>query len=837
MQKFNLLIMAILFSVSSLLAQEKVTVSGSVKNEKGKALSGTNIILQGTKKGGVSDANGLFKIGNVIEGTYTIVVSHTGYKSESRRIKVKSGMRPVSIQLKRKVKSLKQTVITGEREKRQAEETLKLLAPIKDVPLTTSTIGADLLEQRQITDVGEAVRYSTGIAPVDRYGGFQTFKMRGFGQPVILVDGVRDERMNFSNSAPVTSLAAVEKIEYLKGPASILYGHSAVGGVLNIIRKKPSDEFKANFAATYGSWETKELTMGAGGALSDKVNFRLDFGSADREGWRDYATKTLNGYMRLDYNINDNNDLSFTFGGNKDFYATETGIPTLTNDVFDAANDQLLYNKGDYPAGYDREQRYNDPSDFLKHDNYNVSLEYNHKYSDNASIKYKASYSHDIIDYFSTEFLSYLTSDDPIYSTYYLKNGAKKYICVDSLNRAFPFKFSHHTNTFQHFIDYNKTFNTGGLKHKLLAGYSMMYIDRTSYKSKTFSDMEGDGLFATVAFVNPILNQGDIQTKFSSAAIYNEMLNSLYVQDLVEILPSLKALLGLRGDFYDMDFKTSLVKDGIEEYDYSDVTNQKKFALTYRAGLVFQPIESLSLYTSYANFFRPTRRAYDLQSIYIDQDGNEFDPGTNPYFDPQTGYQLEGGVKYDLNSKLQVNSSVFYIEKKNIVEWLGQTENNVNLYGQVGVVNSKGFDVDIATQPVDGLNLIAGYERTIAQYKEFSTNKYIDNTKKDNYLRFVPKDRFFAWAHYTVQEGFAKNFNLGIGYEYVGEKFTSGSNAYSLPAYNLIDANIGYSINNIFMKFAINNIANEEYFNGAIYGNQFTSAPARNYKLTVGVKL
>ncbi|GAF03752.1 TonB-dependent receptor plug domain-containing protein [Saccharicrinis fermentans] len=150
------------------------------------------------------------------------------------------------------------------------EESLKVMAPLKDIPITTSTVTRSLLDQRQVWNLNEAVKYTTGISPSLNYGGFQTFTMRGFRGPVIMVDGARDERMNLSNSAPVTSLASVEKIEYLKGPAAILYGHSAVGGILNIVRKKPTEAFTANMTATYGSWNTKEVNAGAGGAINSK---------------------------------------------------------------------------------------------------------------------------------------------------------------------------------------------------------------------------------------------------------------------------------------------------------------------------------------------------------------------------------------------------------------------------------------------------------------------------------------------------------------------------------------------------------------------------------------
>ncbi len=839
MKKFNLLLITVLFAAfNTVFAQQKVDVSGVVKDDKGSVLPGANIILKGTNLGTMSKDDGSFVIKNVAVGKYKMRVSFVGYQDKFIKLDVKNGMSSINVTLDGKSQEISETVIMSNR-LHPTEESLKILAPIEDIPVTTSTVGSDLIKQRQISSINEAMRYSTGIAPSINYGGFQTFKLRGFGGPVIMVDGARDERMNFSNSAPVTSLAAVERIEYLKGPAAVLYGHSAVGGILNIVRKKPNREFSADFTANYGSWNTEEITAGAGGPLNDKLSYRFDIGMSKTDGWRDNAGKTLNGYFRTDYKISDNDKLIFTFGGNNDFYGTESGIPTVKYDIYDANSNSLIYKKGEHPKGYDREQRYNHPDDFLNHENYNLGAKYEHKFSETSRLQFQASFAHDIIDYFSTEELSYLTSKNPVYNKYFMKNDAKVYICTDSLQRTFPFKFSHHTNTYQHYVDYNFQLETGDITHKLLTGYYMSYIDRTTFKGYDFKnkDVQGAGLFAKVAFIDPILNQGDLQTKFSRASIYNEMINSLYLQDLVDISPKLKALLGLRADLYNMDYTTALVRNGTETYNEGETLKQNRFALTYRAGLVFQPTKSLSFYGSYANYFKPNRRSYSVNNIYYDKDGKEFAPSKEkPFLDPEKGYQVEGGFKYAYNSKVEISSSVFYISKENIVQYLGMLDKK-SIYGQVGVVSSKGFDLEAIISPVNGLKITAGVEKTIAKYEEFSNNDYSKSAHKGNYLRGVPNGRMFAWAYYKVGSGFAKNLNLGLGFEYVGEKYMNPQNTYKLPSYSLLDANIGYSFDKVFLKFAVNNIADTDYFSGAIYGNQFIPGYGRNYKLTIGVNL
>ena len=89
----------------------------------------------------------------------------------------------------------------------------------------------------------------------------------------MMIDGIRDERSAINNSYPVPDLSCIESIELLKGPASVLYGHSAVGGTLNIVRKSPSEKQSVNARLAYGSYENKEATLGMGGKLVGPVNY------------------------------------------------------------------------------------------------------------------------------------------------------------------------------------------------------------------------------------------------------------------------------------------------------------------------------------------------------------------------------------------------------------------------------------------------------------------------------------------------------------------------------------------------------------------------------------
>lgn len=713
---------------------------------------------------------------------------------------------------------------------------LKSNVPLQDMPVSASIVGSQLMIQKGEDNLLEVLKYSTGVRTMDNYGGFQTFKIRGFGDFGFLVDGVRDERHNLSNSAPTTSLASVERIEVLKGPASVLYGHSSLGGIINLIRKKPNSDFTLNASVSLSSWDKKSQTIGMGGALGTKVNYRFDAASSYGAGWRDRNDKVANVYLAIDYMINANNNLEFRLGANDDFYGTETGIPVFGNTIFNTAGEEV-YHKGDFPDSFNRNQRFNDPQDFLTHKNYNASIKWNHKFNSNWRLMNYSTFSDDDIDYLSTESLSFLSSDDNIYDNYYISSGKRKYISVDSLKRSYPLRFSHKTKTAQNSLEINGTYNTGVIKHNVLIGYSFSYIDRISYTGYGEDDIYGDGKYANISIKNPVLNQGSLMSKFSGAHIAKEYNNAIYVQNYLDISTKLKALVALRFDLFNRSYQKASVNSGLHIYDKSLKKKLKNNALTYRLGLVYKPISSTSIYASVTNYFKPSRTVANKNYIYINNKGDKINADGDNIWEPTTGYQFELGTHFVKTEKWQANASVYYIRKQNIVEYLGKDSKQQRVYGQVGAADSRGFELDIKLKPVKCISIDAGYTFNITKYRDFVTNDCTTNNLEGNYYPHTPKHTVFAWMYACVFKNENSRFNLGFGGQWNDKAFTKGANTYSFHSYAKFDASLKYSFNDYYLNFNINNLFDKEYEENTVYSNQFIPSPERNFKLTIGFKI
>ena len=271
-------------------------------------------------------------------------------------------------------------------------------------------------------------------------------------------------------------------------------------------------------------------------------------------------------------------------------------------------------------------------------------------------------------------------------------------------------------------------------------------------------------------------------------------MNGIYFQDWMNLTEKLKALIGLRYDIFSGTYYQNEINNDRSLISAGEKTTIPSTALTYRAGLVYQPSKTVSLFGSYSNYFKPTRRVTPDKEV----------------FDPETGYQIEGGLKVDKGDLLNLTISTFYMLKNNIVE-----RDSANLYRQIGEADSKGIELDVRLKLIEGLYFKGGYAYVDAKIRGYSGEQKV---KEGNQLRFAPEHMANAWLNYEVHNGIVKGLGIGAGLNYVGENYTNSENTHKLPAYTTVDATVYYQCNNVRVGFNANNLGNKLYFTDAIYG-------------------
>lgn len=769
-----LLFFCSLISLTKVYAQSPMgQVNGKILNsQNGEAIAFANVQLRGSKIGGSTNEFGDFQLNNVPYGTYRLLISAVGFSSINQQLIVDTERVSLRIEMEENTSELGEVVVQAW--KQPSYQSLNRLdVPARDIPLTTTSVGQELISMRNVDEIHEALKSATGIRPMNTYGGFQTFTIRGFINFLMMVDGVRDERHNIAQSAPSTNLANVESIELLKGPASVLFGHSALGGVINITRKQPSAVFQGELMGGVGSFNNYRMQAGVGGPINDKLSYRIDFGKSSVDGFRGEGFTTNNAYLAFDYQASDRDLFQIKVQANRDLYNTDSGVPVLPD--------------GSIPANVPRNARYNHLEDYLRNDRYDFQLRYEHTFANGAKISNLLSYFDDNIKYLSTEELQYNAT-------------------LDSINRTFPFYFNHETKPLQNQLEYTQTINTGGVEQKFLLGYSVSILDRKTFRG----NVGGPGAFTPVSIVDPVVNQGALIVTERNFIARMENVHGFYAQDWINLSAKVKALVGLRYDVFNGTYYTDQIDTDRNVTQEGDRVLMNIGNLTYRTGLVFQANDAWSLYGSYSTYFKPTR------TISV----------AGEMFDPETGYQGEIGTRLELSDKLTATAAAFYIVRTNILENLGG-----GVLRNIGEGQSRGLEFEMEARPLSNLQLRGGYAFTEATVRSHRDEAFT-NPNAGNTLPFAPRGILNSWAQYTVTQGMLRGLGFGAGVFHQTENFTNAANTYALPAYTLLDAAISYGFAKSELRINVNNVTDTHYYANAIFGNQFMLGNPRNFMLS-----
>ena len=251
--------------------------------------------------------------------------------------------------------------------------------PIIDIPQSIQVIPQQVLKDQQITRIDDALRNVTGvIGSTNSFIGSQ-ITIRGFSTTAlpILRDGFR-EYDNFSLQEP----SNLERVEVLKGPASVQYGQVDPGGVINLVTKQPLSEPFAEVQTQFGSYGLVRPSFDISGPLTSdrKLLYRLNAVYQREEGFRDFNTETERFFIAptLTWNISDRTKLNFSLEYLDSTRPFDTGLIAIGNRI-----GNLPYNR-----------IFNEPDDFVQTNSLNIGYNLEHRFSDNWTLRNAFRYVH-----------------------------------------------------------------------------------------------------------------------------------------------------------------------------------------------------------------------------------------------------------------------------------------------------------------------------------------------------------------------------------------------------------------------------------------------------------
>ncbi|MEM0980425.1 MAG: TonB-dependent siderophore receptor, partial [Cyanobacteria bacterium P01_H01_bin.58] len=283
-------------------------------------------------------------------------------------------------------------------------------------------------------------------------------------------------------------------------------------------------------------------------------------------------------------------------------------------------------------------------------------------------------------------------------------------------------------------------------------------------------------------FVNPdsLINLGGLA--LDSLTITETV--GIYGQTQIDLVDGLSIVLGGRFDMADQFFADAVntANPEINAYDT---------AFSPRLGLVFSPVDSLSVYATYAESFQPT--------IGRGVDGD--------VFIPERGKQFEAGIKASLlDDRLLATFAYYDLSRINV---LTQDPDNPGFQVQVGEQSSEGFEFDLVGEILPGWNIIASYAYTDAKVTEDEVFEV--GTRLVN----APDHAASLWTSYQVQAGALEGLGLGVGVYFVGDRNGDIRVPFEIPSYTRTDASIFYQGEGVRAQINFQNLFDVRYFEGA----------------------
>jgi len=786
----SILSVFLLVGFSLAATAQSAKIKGSVTTTTNTPLSGATIELSQTTLGTTTDENGNFILSNIPSGNYRLMLSYVGFKTKYVDLSVSENtIKDLgAFQLEEAQEMLGVVSINGKKHNKFTRETSVSVSkmPLADIenPQVYNSITASLLEEQVVTNFDDALKNAPGIDKLwESTGrgndGAGYYSLRGFAVQPTLTNGLPA----LTNGSP--DPANIESIEVIKGPSGTLYGSSLIsyGGLINITTKRPFYDFGGSVSYTSGSYGLNRVTADVNTTLSKEKNIALRVNTAyhTQNSYQDAGfRKSFFFAPSLAYQVNDR--LSFYI--NTEFYKGKSTNQTM---LFLDRGAQLRVNTID-ELGYDIDRSYTGNDLYIETPTYSFQGQMNYKLSDNWTSQTAFSRSNSKSDgYYSYlyEGTQYTTLDEGIALNRYISKQNSETIATDiQQNFIGDFNLGSMRNRMVVGLDYLKTnvinnnspYITNGA---IYIGNNLQEFNEEVLGITDPANFTDDSGVLTQAGTDALLANGTINPSKTEQEIF-----SAYASDVINILPELSAMASLR----------------IDRFSNAD---HAQTALSPKFGVVYQPIlNKVSLFANYMNGFSNVAPVDEVTNGVT----------TNRALDPEHANQFEAGTKLNLlNGRLSATLSYYDIQVKDRALRVDVDATNY-FYTQDGTQESKGFEASFIANPVDGLNIVAGYS-------------YNDSKLTEGAADFVglrpesagPQNLANLWASYQLTSGKFEGLGFGFGGNYASENKIFNRNlggAFTLPEYTVVNASVFYGTPDFRISLKLDNIANKEYFKG-----------------------
>ena len=617
---------------------------------------------------------------------------------------------------------------------------LKTPVPVLDVPQTVTIVTDDDIRSQGFREIGDIIRYTPGVNTSQGEGHRDAVVFRGVRSTAdFFLDGVRDDVQYYR------SLYNVEQVEILRGPNALLFGRGGTGGIINRVTKK------AVLGEAFGGYDLGTDSFGA-----------LDFAA-------DYNVQTSSN-SALRFNIH-----SDALENHRDHYdGTRFGMnPTVTVALSDKTTVELSYEYADHERFIDRgiPTINNAPDESLSNivfgdpDINTTTLE--------ANIM-RANVSHKFSENRKGNLAVQSSSFEKMYQNLYASGYDGTLVTMDGyLDPTERDNFIISGNIVSEVV-------TGSVTHTILVGAELINTENKNHRYDTnWSTTDDDNeVFDISRPMDFTVNSAGVATavnftnSLKSKTESDISVTSLFIQDQMDLTDNIKLMVGGRLDSFDITVDD--IKNGTSESRTDD-------RFSPRAGLIYKPQESVSLYMSYSESFLP-------------RSGEQFKKldATAARLDPDVFESTELGVKWAMTDTLSFTAAIFDSEQTKAT-YDNVTGENSEIRG----LQVDGMEVELRGQVSDKLELAVGY------------SSLDGTTSSGGVAREVPDHTFSLFAKYQVDE----NFGWALGVTQQGESHIKDNSTLILPEYTRFDFAAYWDVSDdMVLRLNVENLSDELYF-------------------------
>ncbi len=798
-------------------------IRGQITDNNGNPINEATITVKGMKRAVRTKANGKFILSELPSGETTILVHAIGYTPQQRTLKLSNNKsyEGIDFVLQERSDALPTVDVMGRREQSYKNSVsfvgTKTATALKDVPQSIGYVTKELVLDQGAITVNDVVK---NISGVNQYSAYNDFSIRGFRSlgnlnSGNLLNGMRGLTPLFRQS----SLANIERVEVIKGPASALFGNAAPGGVVNRVTKKPLDVARRSVSLTAGSFNTSNVYGDFTGPLNEKKSllYRLNLGYENTDGFRDLqGLTTFIVAPSFTYILSDRTQLNADITYNNNMGKLDRGL--------------AIHGDGDlFSVPFNSTQ--SAASDFMSENTFNLSFALSHQLA--KGLLFNSTYLYS----------SYLENTEEHAQQHAYQSTIDGKQDFSKVEMRFEKRHRHITsNNFNNYLTWDVA--TGALKHKLLLGYDYFntaiapglsslsasgyllkngtVVDKFDVKKKDDYQLDASGnprtnvpsfdlnstLGNRIQDITKYIYKTGAGNPNGQGSAVRSYSNGVYLQEQLR-WGRLQTLLSARVEWF-----TDVTKNakGIEKK-----TTQTAFIP--RVGLVYALTPSTNVYASWIRGFEP-------QSVAI-----QSDPETGGPFNPMKSELWEVGAKGEyLNKRLSVTTSVFRIRKNNSLYSAGDPV-NPKLRVAVGEEVSRGVEFDVSGRILPYWSITANYSYNIAEI-----TKAAPGTKDLNIQRpGTPRHAANLWTKFIIPSGALRNLGMGLGINGVSAREGQVGRRAQLvtyPGYTLLNLALYYKVRDMQLQLNWNNVLNKQYYiSGFDRFRSFPGAPS-NINLT-----